>query len=66
MKPITLRPVACSMTAVKRSRMTSWNAIGLFDHSSAAPTVEQRLLAREPTARRADREIVVVVRSWPG
>ncbi len=27
MKPITRRPVACSITESKRSRMTSWNSI---------------------------------------
>ena len=62
MKPITRRPVACSITASKRSRITLLELHPLLDHGCAAAALEQRLLhAREASAQHADDQVVLVV-----
>ena len=62
MKPITRRPVACSMTAVEAVAHDLLELHALLDDGVAAAAVEQRLLdAREAAAQQADDEVVVVV-----
>lgn len=66
MNPIALRPVACSTTASKRWRMTSWNTMRWRMTSFAVPAFEQGLLASgEPAAQRADDEVVAHVGLGP-